>query len=134
VSTLLTEARSTRGWRRWAARLALLLIVFAVLQPALGAPVGAGPLRYIDVSLKAANGSGAWHHHGHTLCHSCAGHICLEQHGALDQAPIPLVAPRPWYALPIPWVQVALWPHPATAPPLRRIAQAPQARAPPLFA
>ena len=52
----MTEARNTRGWRQWAARLALLLIVFTLIQPALVTPAGAGPLRYIDLSLKAGSG------------------------------------------------------------------------------
>jgi hypothetical protein len=130
----MTEAGNIYGWRQWAARLALLLIVFAVIQPALAAPAGAGPLRYMDVSFKAASGGGARHNHDYTLCHSCTGHICLEQHGALDQPQIPLVALPPAYSLLIPPVRVVLWPHPATAPPLRRIAQAGQARAPPPFA
>ena len=130
----MTEVGHICGWRQWAARLALLLIVFAVIQPALAAAARAGALRYRDVSLNTGTGGGARHNHDHTLCHSCAGHVCLEQHGALDQPQIPIIALPPAYSLLIPPVRVALWPHPATAPPLRRIAQAGQARAPPVFA
>lgn len=130
---LLTEARNTRGWRRCAVHLALLLIVFTLIQPAFVAPAGAGPLRYVDLPYKAGS-AGTRHDHGHTLCHSCAGHICVEQHGALDQPQIPAIALPPAYSLLIPPVRVILWPHPATEPPLRRIAEASQARAPPLLA
>src|SRR5262245_7891355 len=120
-----------RGWRQWAAHLALMLIVFAVVQPALVAPAGAGPLRYVDLPYKAGSISPR-HDHGHTLCHSCAGHICLEQHGALDQPQTLAIPLPPAYSLLIPSVRVIVWPHPATAPSLRRIAEANQARAPPL--
>jgi hypothetical protein len=130
----MTEAGNICGWRHWAARLALLLIVFAVIQPALATPAGASALRYRDVSLKAGTGERVRHDHDHTLCHSCAGHICLEQHGTLDQPPILLLAPPPGTAILIGPVRAALWPHPATAPPLWRIAQACRPRAPPFLA
>jgi hypothetical protein len=129
----MTEIGHICGWRQWAARLALLLIVFAVIQPALAASARAGALRYRDVSLNTGTG-GARHDHDRTLCHSCAGHVCLEQHGALDQPPILLLALPPSTAILIAPVRAALWPHPPTAPPLRRIAQACRARAPPFIA
>jgi hypothetical protein len=128
------EARNICGWRQWAARLALLLIVFAVIQPALVAPAGASALRYMDVSFNAGSGEGARHNHDHTLCHSCAGHICLEQHCTFDQPPILLLALPSSSSILIAPVRAALWPHLATAPPLWRIAQACRPRAPPLFA
>jgi hypothetical protein len=134
ASTFMTEARNICGWRKWAARLALVLIVFAVIQPALTAPAGASALRYMDASLKAGSGGGGRHNHDHTLCHSCAGHICLEQHGTLDQPPILLLALPSSSAILFTPVREALWPHPATAPPLWRIAQACRPRAPPHFA
>ena len=118
LSLFMTEAGHICGWRQWAARLALVLIVFAVIQPALIAPAGASALRYMDVSFKAGSGEGARHNHDHTLCHSCAGHICLEQHGTLDQPPILLLALPLSTAILIAPVRAALWPHPATAPPL----------------
>jgi hypothetical protein len=133
VSTVVTEAGNIRGWRQWAARLALLLVVFAVIQPALVAPAGASALRYRDVSLNGGSG-GARHNHDHTLCHSCAGHVCLEQHGPLDQPPILLLALPPSTAIPVAPERATLWPHPATAPPLWRIAHACRARAPPFIA
>jgi hypothetical protein len=129
----MTEAGHIVGWRQWAARLALLLIVFAAIQPALAAPAGASALRYRDISLNAGTGSGARHDHDHTICHSCAGHICLEQHGSLDESPIFLLAVPVGTAILIAPVQAVLWPHPPTAPLLWRIAQACRPRAPPHF-
>lgn len=128
---LMNEKCLPRGRRRWAAWLAVLLTVFTLIQPTLAAPGRTAALRYMDIALTAPGSGGARHDHDHTLCHSCAGHVCLEQHGSLGQTPIPFFMPPAGYALLIPRVEAVLWPHPPTAPPLRRIAQTPQARAPP---
>jgi hypothetical protein len=128
-SALRVEVSKT-PWRRWAACLALLLTCFASVQPVLAASRGPGQLRYLDVSL-VSSGSGERHDHRQVLCHSCAGHICLEQHGALDLPSLPLaILPAAADEIPVQPV-AALWPHPPTAPPAERVGYSPQARAPP---
>lgn len=122
------------SWRQWTARLALLLAVFSVLQPALAAPEGVGTIRFFDLAA-AAGPSGATHNHAHTLCHNCAGHICLEQHGAFDTvSPPPAILPPPSALARPPAASVYLWPHAPAAPPARLIGRAFRARAPPVTA
>lgn len=121
-------------WRPWAARLALLLTLFATIQPALAALDGDATIRFFDFAVTAGAG-GAPHNHNHTLCHNCAGHVCLEQHGAFDTAsPPPAILPRPGTLIPPLTVSVYLWPHAPTAPPAQLIGRAFRARAPPLSA
>ena len=89
----------------------------AVCQPAgaLSASAAQGALRFVE--LTAAERTTAPHDHSTTVCHSCAGHVCLEQHGTVDQAS---ASPAVLAAVTItiePWPAAEAWAHPPTAPP-----------------
>jgi hypothetical protein len=131
VSPFMTEAGNICGWRQWAARLALLLS-FCRDPAGIAAPAGAG--RYVTgCALKAGSGGA----HGTIMAYALPqlrGHVCLEQHRTLARPPLLLLALPSSSPILISPVRAALWPHPATAPPLWRIAQACQPRAPPLLA
>ena len=102
--------------RRSIARLAVCLLVFAGLQSALSASAAHGARAFIEVSA-LPNGTTAPHDHTTTICHSCPDHVCLEQHGALNQASVP---PAVLAAVTItiePWPAAEAWAHPPTAPP-----------------
>ena len=121
-------------WRRWVARLALLLTLFAVLQPALAASMRPGSYRYVDFPVRATADTRSPHDHEHVVCHSCPGHICLEQHGRIDLTPQALISQPGEVETWEPPEAPVLWPHPPTAPPSRRIALRSQPRAPPATA
>jgi hypothetical protein len=122
-----------RAWRRWSAHLALLLTVFAVLQPSLANAQAPGGMRFRDqAGLSAAPAGVLPHDHNHVLCHHCPGHTCLEQHGAFDLPPGPLAILPASVIVVLPSESFIAWPHPPTGPPhLPRPPRSWQARAPP---
>jgi hypothetical protein len=102
--------------RRSIARLAVCLLVFASVQAVLTASAAHGARRVVDVTA-FSTGTACPHDHSVTVCHTCAGHICLEQHCVVNQGSAP---PALLTALTItiePWPAAEAWAHPATAPP-----------------
>ena len=103
--------------RRCTARLALCLLLFASLQAVLNAPAAQGARGYVEVTA-ALGGTNPTHDHTTTVCHSCPGHLCLEQHGAFDQASGPPALLADAGAITIqPWPAAEASAHPPTAPP-----------------
>jgi hypothetical protein len=98
------------------ARLAICMLLLASLQAALGVSAAQGARRFVE--LTAPSGTACPHDHSITVCHSCPGHICLEQHGALDQANgAPALAAIAGIITIEPWPAAEAWAHPPTAPP-----------------
>lgn len=124
-----------RGWlRRAVVRLAIAAIVLAALVPVTSsrAATHAGPRTYID--LAPASAALARHDHAKTICHSCAGHLCLEQHDVAADAQLPpaLPAPDTIIAPPAGRVVTVAWPRapdalPGTPPSPYRSTGPPQA-------
>ena len=102
--------------RRTIAVFAVYLLFFASLQAALSASADHGVRRFVEVTALPGS-TRAPHDHATTVCHSCAGHFCLEQHGALGHAS---AAPAVLVAITMtiePWPAAEAWAHPPTAPP-----------------
>lgn len=99
------------------ARLAVCLLLFASLQASLSASSAAGGHRFLEVTA-ALDTTNAAHDHATTVCHSCPGHLCLEQHGTLDQASgSPALLDVADTITIEPWPAAEAWAHPPTAPP-----------------
>jgi hypothetical protein len=108
-------------WRlftsRSIARLAICLLVFASLQASLSASQAEGAQRFVEIT-SALDKTTAEHDHATTVCHSCKDHLCLEQHGTLDQASGPPAVLALAGTITIePWPAAEAWAHPPTAPP-----------------
>jgi hypothetical protein len=97
-------------------RLAISLLLLVSLQAALSASAAQGARLFVELSA-APGGTTAPHDHSTTVCHSCPGHICLEQHGAADQASGPPVLLAAAAIAIEPWPAAEAWAHPPTAPP-----------------
>lgn len=99
------------------ARLAIFLLVFASLQAVVNASAGQGARRFAEVASALAQ-TNPLCDHTKTVCHSCSGHLCLELHGAFDQASGPPALLADAGAVTIePWSAAEAWAHPPTAPP-----------------
>ena len=100
----------------WIARLAICLLLLAGLQAVLNAPSAQGAFRFAERTA-ALDKTNAPHDHT-TVTHSCPDHLCLEQHGAFDQASGPPALLAAGGAITIePWPAAEAWAHPPTAPP-----------------
>lgn len=102
--------------RRSIARLGVCLLVFASLQIALSASAAQGAARFLELTA-AIEKTSTPHDHSTTICHSCPGHLCLEQHGALDQGSGPPALLATASISIEPWPAAEAWAHPPTAPP-----------------
>jgi len=102
--------------RRSIARLAACLLVFASLQAALSQS-GADRARLPVEGVAFPSETTGRHDHTTTVCHSCTGHVCLEQHGALGHTPAPLAVLASATVAIEPWPAAEVWAHPPTGPP-----------------
>ncbi len=99
------------------ARLAVCLLLFVSLQASLSASPAEGARRFVEIT-SALDKTTTPHDHETTVFHSCADHLCLEQHGDFDQASGPPTVLAAAGAITIePWPAAEAWAHPPTAPP-----------------
>ena len=103
--------------RRSIARLAICLLLLAGLPAVLNASSAQGAPRFLALTA-ALDKTNTPHDHTNTVCHSCPVHLCLEQHGTLDQTsgPPALLAAAGTITIE-PWPASEGWAHPPTAPP-----------------
>ena len=102
---------------RLMARLAVCLLLFASLQASLSASAAEGARSFLEVT-SALDRTSAPHDHTTTVCHSCPDHLCLEQHGTLNQGSSPPALLAAVGTITIePWPAAEAWAHPPTAPP-----------------
>lgn len=98
------------------ARLAVCLLLFIGLQAGLSAAPAEGRHRFVELT-SGLDKTTALHDHATTVCHSCPDHLCLEQHGALNQGTSPPAVLAAGTVTIDPWPEAEAWAHPPTAPP-----------------
>lgn len=119
--------------RRTVVQLALSLVLLASLQAALYPAAAYGVNRFVDLSAGRSGGDATRHDHATVICHSCPGHICLEQHNLMIKASVPpAILPGALQVMIVTWPTHESVAHPPIAPPPPFVASAARPRAPPL--